>query len=301
MYWLLPIVAALLQTARNVFARKITHEVSPWTNSWARFGLALPWCCLAVLVLVESPLAVVTNTNFCFLVLAASLTHTLGNAALVAAFRTNSFSESVSLYKLDVAAAALIGFSAFKELPSASGWTGILLCTFGILATNATRPSKLPSWQRYISFNRGALYALMTAGFFAFAGFAVKAAVSALRAQNPSMSVLSATIYMLMWTLILQTIFLSIAVILTERNFQSLIKKHLGATIMLGATSFTASAFWFWSYSVMLVSYSRALGTIEIICSAMLSIFVFKEAAAIRQLPAALITAVGLLLIVFAD
>lgn len=225
MFWIIPIVASLAQTARNAFAREITNKVSPWFNSWVRFAGALPWCALALWVYSGSLVPSSWDSWYFLYCLGGGCLQLIGNTTLVAAFRHSSFAQSIALHKLDILMAALIGMVFYGEAPSLQGWIGVFLCSAGVL-------------------------------------------------------LLSAMLF---------------------RRFKSTVltvSKYRGAVLSIGFTSFIASSFWFWSYTIMLVSYSRAIGLAELVLSMILSVVVFREQRVVKQIPAVVIIGIGILVIV---
>jgi drug/metabolite transporter (DMT)-like permease len=68
---------------------------------------------------------------------------------------------------------------------------------------------------------------------------------------------------------------------------------------LIGLTGFLGSLGWFWAYSLALVAYVKAVGQIESVVAVLLSLFVWRERAVLRQLPGMLLVLGGILLVLF--
>ena len=179
------LAASVLQTTRNALARSLSDQISPALNSWSRFAFNLPFALALVGGLaVLAPLPELSWVFFGFC-LATGLSQLLGNVALVTAFRYANFAESITLHKLEVVFAALVGAFFFAEEPSALGWLGIVLCTAGVLLMNLGRQQGPEGWRRAFHLDRGAILAMLCALLLVMASFMLKEATSVFALLNP--------------------------------------------------------------------------------------------------------------------
>ena len=66
---------------------------------------------------------------------------------------------------------------------------------------------------------------------------------------------------------------------------------------LIGATGFGGSLCWFWSYSLTLVAYAKAVGQIEAILAVILALVVWREREMLRQLPGVALVTAGIALV----
>ena len=64
-----------------------------------------------------------------------------------------------------------------------------------------------------------------------------------------------------------------------------------------GSAGFTASLCWFWSFSITIVAYAKAIGQIEAVLAVALGIKLMGERELVLQLPGIGLTIIGILLV----
>jgi drug/metabolite transporter (DMT)-like permease len=296
----LVIVAAALQATRNAFSRQLVGQVSPALTAWSRFAFNLPFSAALALGLAVAHGAPALSPGFFAWAFAGAATQLLANVALVAAFQVASFSQSVALHKLEVVFGALVGLALFGEVPTALGWAGIVVSTFGVLLMNLSRPdARGLGWLRMFSLDRGSLYALACGALFGFTAFFFKEAIQIVGAANPRMAggrfePAVHTVFHVAW---MQVALATPAVAWMRpgelRRTFSLWPTMLG----IGLTGFLGSLCWFWAFGLTLVAYVRAVGQIEAPISIAISKLVFRERGVARQLPAIAAIVVGVVLV----
>ena len=80
------------------------------------------------------------------------------------------------------------------------------------------------------------------------------------------------------------------------REFR-LVPLHWRRMALIGATGFGGSVCWFWSYSLTLVAYAKAVGQIEAILAVILALVVWREREILRQLPGMALVTAGIALV----
>ena len=301
MWFVVTLGAATAQTLRNALARGLTVEVSPWLNSWARFSFNLPYAALLASCLGLAfgwPTLTAAFLGWCFL---TALTQLLANVALITAFRRASFAESIILHKLEVVFAALLGVSFFREYPSATGWTGIVLCGAGVALINLGRRSGLSGWRRALHMDAGALLSIFSGLLLVLTSFYLKRAASELVSANSSLQVGSfqASVHTLVHTVWMEVAMLTLYIRVRLPGEFAKVTRHLRHMILIGTSGFAASLCWFWAYTLTLVAYVKAVGQFEAVLSVLLSVLVFRERDVRRQLPGMLLISLGILLVVW--
>jgi drug/metabolite transporter (DMT)-like permease len=300
MMWVeIALLAGCLQTARNAFARSLAGKISPALNSWSRFAfnfpLLFPLMCFLVW-LYGWPQLSLPFFAYCA---ATAITQILGSIALIAAFNRANFAQSIILHKLEVAFTAVIGVLLFAETPSSLGWVGISVCSAGMLVMNLGREHGPEGWRRAFHFDLGALLALACALFLVFASFMLKAANSQFVALNPWVGAdrFVAAAHTLFHTVWMEVVILTVSLLASRPQEFRLVPTHWRRMALIGATGFGGSLCWFWSYSLTLVAYAKAVGQIEAVVAIILALVVWREREIVRQLPGVALVMVGIVVV----
>lgn len=292
----------LFQTARNALARSVSAKISPTLNSWSRFAFCLPYATLAAGALVgrDGPPALAPEfLSYCLL---TAITQLLANVALVVAFRSGGFGESIVFHKLEVVLTAIVGAWLFAEPPSAAGAAGIALCAAGVIAINLGRADAREAGPRAalrsaIRFGPAARWALVCAVLLVCASFALKLANGAFRATNPEAGFFEGAVHTLFHTTWIEVVLLSGWIATREPASFRDVGRHWRRMALIGSAGFTASLCWFWAFSITVVAYAKAVGQIEALLAVVLGIRFMGERELVRQLPGVALTLVGILLV----
>jgi len=300
MWILLAVIAGCVQTARNALSRSLTGKISPALNSWARFSFNLPFSTsLVVLLIVLNgvPTLSLPFYGYCTVTAIAQL---LANVALIKAFERANFAQTIVLHKLEVVFTAIVGMLFFVEIPSATGWIGVTVCTFGMMLINLGRERGPAGWRRAFHLDRGAVFALACAMGLVAAGFALKTGVASFVLANPRVGIgrFEAAAHTLFHTTWIEVAILSVALFLRQPHEFRLVPVHWRRMLPLGASAFTGSICWFWAYSLTLVAYVKAVGQIEVVFAIALAIRVWEEQEVWRQLPGVALLTIGIALVV---
>jgi drug/metabolite transporter (DMT)-like permease len=285
----LAIAAATLQATRNALSRQLVGSVSPALTAWSRFAFNLPFSAALALGLAAVHGFPALTAPFFAWAAAGAATQLVANVALVAAFQVASFSQSVALHKLEVVFGAVVGLAFFGEVPTALGWAGILLSTFGVLLMNLARPDEAGrGWRRMFVLDRGSVYALACGALFAFTAFFFKEAIERLGAANPRMAggrfePAVHTVFHVAW---MQVAMATPAVAWMRPGELRETATRWRTMLGIGVTGFLGSLCWFWAFGIALVAYVRAVGQLEAAISVAISALWFREKGVARQLPA---------------
>lgn len=291
MWALLALLAGLLQSARNGFARSLSGAISPALNSWARFSFNLPFSTTLVTVLVLARGAPETSFRFYALCLASGLGQLLGSVALIAAFRHSNFAQSIVLHKLEVLFAAVIGVLLFSEEPTTLAWLGILVSVAGVVAM---APGRARS-----RFGTGSALAVAAGLALAIVGFLLKDAIGELVRLNPRVGtarfeVAAHTLFHVTW---MEVVLLTGWLLYPRRGELALVPIHWRRMLLQGSFAFSGSLGWFWAYSLTFVAYVKAVGQVESVAAVLYSLLIWKEREVLRQIPGMLIAIAGIVLV----
>lgn len=295
----LSLAAGTLQTARNGLARSLSGKASPALVSWARFAFNLPFSTLLVAALVlraEPPRFTAVFLAGCA---ATAVFQLLGNVALVTAFRTSNFAESIVLHKLEVVFTAVIGALFFAEHPTPLGWAGVATCTAGVLLLNLGRARGPEGWRRAFHLERGSLLSLACGLLLVLASFALKEAAEAFAESNPRVGAgrFEAAAWTLFHTTWMEVFLLTAFLRLRRPGELAQVRRLWPRMLAIGATGFAGSLCWFWAYTLTLVAYVKAVGQVEAVLAVALALLVWREREVWRQIPGVALVVAGIALV----
>jgi drug/metabolite transporter (DMT)-like permease len=292
----LALSAGLLQSVRNGLARSLSGAISPALNSWSRFAFNLPFSTLLFTALVVANGFPAVSPRYYLLCLATGITQLLGNVCLVAAFRHTSFAQAIVFHKLEIVFTAVIGALVFSEIPTATGWVGILVCAAGVILMQLARVSERRS-VLHVEF--GSTLAVTAGLFLVLASFALKEANSILVELNPRVGsgrfeVAAHTLFNVTW---MEVVLLTGWIWWRLPGELARVRVHWRRMLLIGFTGFLGSLGWFWAYSLTLVAYVKAVGQVEAIAAVLFSLLIWKEREVLRQLPGMALVVVGIVLV----
>ena len=300
MTWVeISIAAGVFLTVRNALARTLSGKVSPVLISWARFAFNLPFSGPLVLFLSLASGWPTLSPDFYWYCFLTGVAQILANVALVSAFQHANFAQAIVLHKMEVVFTALFGVAFFAETPSALGWVGIIISSLGVMLMNFGKEGSPAGWRRGLHFDLGALLALVCAVFLVFASFLLKEATTEFAALNPHFgaSRFEAAVYVVFHTTWMEVVILTFSLWSFQREELHSIQTHWRRMALIGAASFGGSICSFWSYSLTLVVYAKAVAQIEAVVAIGLALFVWREKEAARQVPGIALVIIGIAVI----
>jgi len=300
MWIAIALAAGVCQTVRNALARGLVGRVSSPMISWARFAFNLPFAALLLGVLVLRNGAYALSGPFLGLCAAAAVTQLVANIALVEAFRRTGFARSIVFHKLEVVLVALVGLALFGERPSPFGWVGIGACTLGVLAMNLGRAGGDGGRaRRALTLDAGGALALGCALLLVATSFCLKEANARFALDNPRLGEgrFQAAANTLFHTTWIEVAVLTAALCLTRPADLLGVRRNAGRMALMGVAAFAGSLGWFWSFSLTLVAYVKAVGQIESVLAVAFALFVLREREVERQLVGVALVLLGILLV----
>lgn len=287
----LAIVAAAFQTGRNTTSRALTKTLKPNTVSFVRFFFSLPLSVtyLAAVCLLgrESPGG--STTEFWAYISLSALFQILGSTLLVALLSSRSFGTAVTLSRTEAVQAAILGALLFSERPSVIGWCAIVVSTVGVLLLSA-KGSDLKSFFASLA-TPTALMGLACGGAF---GVAVTLTPFAIRALEGGNVVANAAFALVVMSSIQSLIIFGWLMIKEPQQIEAL-RRVISPSIATGALSALGSLAWFTAFTLAPPPYVRTVGQIELIFSACLSRFAFKERMGVQEFAGMVMTGLGII------
>lgn len=280
-WWWIPITvwAAFAQTVRNAAQRSLTAELGTWGATLVRFLYGLPFA-FVYFVLVPGKIPEL-NPAFLGWTLLGSVSQIVATALLLRTMQERNFAIGVAYSKSEVLQVALFAFVFLGDpvtiplgIAVACGTAGVLLLTGGVPAGWATRPVLL-------GLASGAAFALAAVGYrgatlsLPGSGFLVVAAFTLLVAQA------------------LQTALLGGFLLMKESQTVLKAVKQWRPSLLAGFMGAAASAGWFTAFAIEPAAHVRTLGLVELVFSYAVSLKLFRERLARRELAGMALLAAG--------
>jgi drug/metabolite transporter (DMT)-like permease len=283
----IPIVvcAATLQTARNAVQRGLLDDAGPWGATLVRFLFGLPFAAAwyAAVEIATPGMDARPDARFAIACAIAAAAQMVATAALLVAMRRSSFAIGSTFTQARLPLAALIGFTLGEGL-AAIVWFGVGVATLGLF---------LLSWPRGARFGRGDWSA---AGFGFAAGALFALSANAVRVANleaaPGAPLLGAAATLVV-VQALQSVSLSGWLAWRDRRALTAGLRAWRRSIGAGLAGTAASALWFTAFGMAPAAAVNAVGVVEIPIAAWAGRRLFRERLTLRQLVAALLTALG--------
>lgn len=274
--------AALMQAVRTAGQKHLTSEITVMAASYVRFLFGLPLAALYLWALIAwfEPEFQAPPVRFYLFALACAVVQIMGTVLLVRLFSYRNFAVGTTYARTEALLTALIGTLFFAEIIGWAGWTAIAISVAGVVLvtlaktglggeTLLTRLSDRPAW---IGISSGA--------GFAMASLTLRQASLSLQTDHWLIAAAST----LVMVLILQTIIMTVYMLLRERAQYLLIAKNWKAAGFVGVTSMLGSTGWFTAMTIERAAYVKALGQIEFIFTLAVSILYFREKSSPKEL-----------------
>ncbi|HGG04041.1 MAG TPA: DMT family transporter [Aliiroseovarius sp.] len=280
MTWvLLAILAAAFQTLRFLLQKVLAMgALTAAGSTYARFLYSAPFVsglALAYLVFRGDGFPGL-SARFWLFALLGGFFQILGTWAVVALFARRAFAVGITFKKTEVIQAALVGFVLLGDRVSLAGFAAIVLGLIGVLVLSA-RPGTRGAGSLL---NKGAGLGLLSGAVFALSAVAYRGAVLEIASQD---ALLRALVTLAVVTLS-QTLAVTLWLRLREPGEISRVLRVWPQAVWLGLAGMAGSLCWFAAFSLQNAAYVFAVGQIEVIFSLAVSILVFGERLARREL-----------------
>ena len=290
------VTATILQVFRNLEQKSLNKKLDLLTVCWSRFILPLP---IAIVILIYTFPSM--SNKFILYCLITGLFQVAGNIFLLQTIKSKNFSIGVAFYKTEVLQALVIGFLFFNQTISFSGLVAIAITVAGvILMSGLDFDDGFKGFLKSLR-NKAAFYGLLSGFCFSISAFHIKFASEILLPLGYSN--LKAAMTILMWVICFQNVFF-IGIKLYQKRFKKDLQSLLSSENKSGFVkttilSFAGSICWFTAFSLGKVVYVKAVGQSELIIAILVSHFILKEKHDLKEMAGILLTASGLVLLIF--
>ena len=289
------IAAAFLQNLRTALQKHLKARLSTAGATFSRFCFAVPLAFAygAGVLFVEDSALPPGNPEFFIFCLVGSAAQILATALLVALFSYRNFAAGTSYSKTETVQTALFGVVVLGETLSGGALVGILVSLFGVILVSLAR-SQITARHLLMDLTaRPALMGLASGALFGIAAVSYRAA--ALSLADGSVWLRAACT--LASVIVLQTVMMSLYLVLREPGQLMAVLRSWRVTIWVSVTGLLGSICWFTAMTMQNAAYVRALGQIELVFTFMATTLIFREELRRAEVLGILLIVAGILLL----
>ena len=284
------IIAALGQVARNAMQRQLTGPLGTWGATNIRFLFGFPFALLffAVVMVATGDAMPSPAAGFWPWLLLGALCQIIATGLMLVAMNDRSFVVTTAYLKTEAIQAAIFGFVFLGDQLVWLKVIAILIATTGVIVT-ALRPSA----ERSFAELKPTVVGLVAAAAFALSAIGFRGAIITVS----GVSFVTAASYALVLGLFVQTLALTIYLLLRAPDTLRKILRLWKPSILAGFTGAFASQFWFLAFALTAAANVRTLALIEVLFAQAVAYYSFKQPLSVRELSgiALIIVGVGLL------
>ena len=287
------ITAALGQVARNAMQRQLTGPLGTWgaTNIRFLFGFPFSIIFLAVVLAVSGDRLPVPTAAFWPWLLLGALTQITGTGMMLLAMNERSFVVTTAYLKTEAIQTAIFGFVFLGDHLTLMKVIAILIATIGVVIA-ALRPGA----EKGFADLKPTLLGLGAAASFALSAVGFRGAVIVV----PGVSFVTAASFTLVLGLFVQTLVLSIYLLVRAPD---VLKRILGLwkpSMLAGFMGAFASQFWFLAFALTAAANVRTLALVEVLFAQAVAYYSFKQPVSARELFGIVLIVIGVALLVAA-
>jgi drug/metabolite transporter (DMT)-like permease len=250
------VIAAAGQTARNALQRGLTQTIGTVGATLVRFLFGLPFGVLFLLIVwwwTKEPLPPVT-TPYLLWAFAGAVCQIAATALMLMAMNERSFVVTIAYIKTEPVLVAVFGLVFLGDKLTLASASAIVIATIGVMMMSWTKSANSPPL-------RPLLYGLTAAALFGLSAVTFRGAIRALSLEN---FVMAAT-FTLAVGLLVQTLLLTVYLVLFDRRSLQAILHEWRPSISAGFLGALASQFWFLGFSLTSAANVRTLALVEVL------------------------------------
>jgi drug/metabolite transporter (DMT)-like permease len=285
------IIAALGQVARNAMQRSLTGPLGTWGATNIRFLFGFPFSILffTVVIAVTGDHVPWPTAQFWPWLLLGALTQITGTGMMLLAMNDRSFVVTTAYLKTEAIQTAIFGFVFLGDHLTWLKVIAILIATAGVVVA-ALRPASGKGFADL----KPTLLGLGAAAAFALSAVGYRGAVIVV----PGVSFVTAASYTLVFGLFVQTLVLTIYLLLRAPD---VLRKILGLwkpSLFAGFMGAFASQFWFLAFALTAAANVRTLALVEVLFAQGVAYYSFKQPLSARELSGIVLIVIGVALLV---
>ena len=285
------IVAALGQVARNAMQRSLTKPLGTWGATNIRFLFGFPFSLLFLgLVLAATGDALSPPPSvFWPWLLVGALSQIVATGLMLLAMNDRSFVVTTAYLKTEAIQTAIFGVGFLGDHLTWLKVLAIVSATVGVVIT-ALRPGGEKSFAEL----KPTITGLVAAAAFALSAVGFRGAII----NVPDVSFVTAASVTLVLGLFVQTLVLTIYLLLRAPDVLRGILSLWRPSMLAGFTGAFASQFWFLAFALTAAANVRTLALIEVLFAQGVAYYSFKQPIAPRELAGIALIVMGVALLV---
>lgn len=282
------VFGAAAQTARNATQRELTAVLGTVGATHVRFLFGFPFALLflAVVCTVTGTRPPMPRAEFWPWIVTGAVAQILATALMLAAMNDRSFVVTIVYTKTEPMQTAIFGLVLLGDRLTPALAAAILIASAGVF---------LMSWKpgQQSGGMRPVLLGIASGGLFGLAAVSFRGAILTL-----DTSFVPAATFALAVSLAIQTVLLTLYLVLRDRAVLGAIFRAWKPSMFAGLMGATASEFWFLAFALTSAANVRTLGLVEVLFAQGVSTILFRQAITAREAVgiACVVLGVGLLL-----
>ncbi len=287
------IIAALGQVARNAMQRQLTGPLGTWGATNIRFLFGFPFSILffAIVLIATGDHLIWPPLMFWPWLLVGALSQILATGLMLLAMSERSFVVTTAYLKTEAIQTAIFGFVFLGDQLTFLKVVAILIATAGVVIT-ALRPGAEKGFAEL----KPTIMGLAAAASFALSAVGFRGAIIAV----PNVSFVTAASFTLLLGLFVQTLVLTIYLLMRAPKVLQAILKLWKPSVLAGFIGAFASQFWFLSFALTAAANVRTLALVEVLFAQGVAHYSFKQPVSARELFGIVLIVVGVALLVAA-
>lgn len=285
------LLAAAGQVARNAMQRELTAKLGTLGATHVRFLFGLPFSAifLGIILAATGDRLSWPDTPFWPWLVTGGMAQIVATALMLAAMNDRSFVVTTAYLKTEAIQAAVFGFVFLADRLTLLKVIAIIVATIGVVVT-AIRPGAEKSFGNL----RPTLLGLLAASFFALSAVGYRGAI--LNVENTTF--VTAASVTLVATLLMQTIVLSLWLMLRNPGTMSAIFRAWKPSMFAGFMGAFSSLFWFLAFALTPAANVRTLALVEVLFAQVAASTSMKQRISPREIIGIALILVGVAMLV---
>ena len=289
------ILGAFFQNARSSVQKKLNSEMSLMASTYVRFSFALPIIFIVFYLYFGNYdyfLKAIQNNHFILYVILGSIFQITFTFLFLYLFKFTNFLIGTALSKTEVIQIAFFEFIILKDYLNLYAVLGIIISTFGVIIFSTKDLKNILKG----FFSKSTIVGIFCGTLLALSIVFFRGSMQFIDFTNKNFD--KALITLLAATFV-QTTLITIYLLTFEiKQFQK-IRSNMKLSFLAGLFGFSATVFWFYSFSLVQAAFVRTVGQIELLFSYISSRFMFKEKVRVIEIVGIFIFISGLILVIF--
>jgi drug/metabolite transporter (DMT)-like permease len=287
------LIASAGQVARNAMQRSLTAKLGTWgaTNIRFLFGFPFSLLFLALVLLASGDKLPWPPQAFWPWLLLGAFSQIIGTGLMLLAMTDRSFVVTTAYLKTEAIQTAIFGFIFLSDPLSVAKIVAILIATIGVVIT-ALRPGGEKGFAEL----KPTVTGLVSAAAFALSAVGYRGAIITVE----GVSFVTAASTTLVWGLFLQSLLLTIYLLVRAPHTLKAILALWRPSMLAGFTGAFASQFWFLAFALTAAGNVRTLALVEVLFAQAVSYVSFKQPVSLREISGIVLIVAGVALLIAA-